>query len=225
MWTRLFLAWLLGLIPTYSRSKIFYLITTEGRDAMLQTPVHLIAERLHNSDSIYQSAEHLVLHMYVNRGTKQHREKASVSSREHNKTILLTLKPIPLQPTLVSRRCSSIHCHVRSRMSSQSSSLAARSKLPPTVISEHENNEGTDHLAWSLMERVHLRGYKSTRFRVAYRNRSHILKLSSKFMYDGELKVRPNNNAPEPVGMDGLGSLLQDNESLPSCQGMKWIGI
>lgn len=66
-------------------------------------------------------------------------------------------------------------------------------QLPPTVISEHENNEGAGHLLRSLMERLHLSGYKSTHLSIDYRSRSHILKLLNKFMYDGELKVGPKH--------------------------------
>ncbi|PYH29302.1 P-loop containing nucleoside triphosphate hydrolase protein [Aspergillus neoniger CBS 115656] len=73
-------------------------------------------------------------------------------------------------------------------------------QLPPTVVSEHGINEGALYLKRSLMERLHEAGYPCTMLLTNYRSHGHIFDLFNRWIYNGALRLGPNNNSEQRVG-------------------------
>jgi superfamily I DNA and/or RNA helicase len=74
-------------------------------------------------------------------------------------------------------------------------------QLPPTVITDHSNNEGARYLKRSLRERLYQAGYSASLLTTNYRNHPHILDLFNQHVYAGRLTAAPQtSNAGDRVG-------------------------
>ncbi|GAA85870.1 hypothetical protein AKAW_03984 [Aspergillus luchuensis IFO 4308] len=71
---------------------------------------------------------------------------------------------------------------------------------PPTVVSEHGTNEGALYLKRSLMERLHEADYPCTMLLTNYRSHSHIFDIFNRWIYNGALRLGPNNDSEQRVG-------------------------
>ncbi|KAN0081110.1 P-loop containing nucleoside triphosphate hydrolase protein [Elaphomyces granulatus] len=78
--------------------------------------------------------------------------------------------------------------------------IGDQEQLPPTVVTEHSNNEGADYLKRSLMERLCSAGYPTTMLSINYRNHPAILDLFNHHVYAGRLTAAPGTSSPDRVG-------------------------